>query len=252
MGLLGDIYSAIDTKKRQVKGLLDDFGGTVDMGVRRFREDQQNLQNLFANAYPMSGDKTVLNSPQQIAQFQREAANKAGEMGLAGTIFNSPKPFNVSHGSNSEINNFQKGMGKTAQHIYTVPANIAGDASVYGKNVYTAQASPKKMIDFSEFEHLDKPTLAAMKKAAKDAGITDKYHTFEDFLQNAMDGQMYQAYGSQREQNAFLRNLFDKFDAVKMPDAGMGGAMSKSVVFENPELLKIMERNGQPVGGLLK
>ena len=84
MGLLGDIFSAIDTKKRQVKGLLDDFGGTVDMGVRRFREDQQNLQNLFANAYPMAGDKTVLNSPQQIAQFQREAADKAGEMGLAG------------------------------------------------------------------------------------------------------------------------------------------------------------------------
>lgn len=86
MGLLGDIYSAIDTKKRQVKGLLDDFGGTVDMGVRRFREDQQGLQNLFANAYPMAGDKTVLNSPEQIAQFQREAGDAAANMGLAGTI----------------------------------------------------------------------------------------------------------------------------------------------------------------------
>ena len=92
MGLLGDIYSAIDTKKRQVKGLLDDFGGTVDMGVRRFREDQQGLQNLFANAYPMAGDKTVLNSPQQIAQFQREAADKAGEMGLAGAITPATRP----------------------------------------------------------------------------------------------------------------------------------------------------------------
>ena len=89
MGLLGDIYSAIDTKKRQVKGLLDDFGGTVDMGVRRFREDQQGLQNLFANAYPMAGDKTVLNSPQQIAQFQGEAGDAAANMGLAGIV--SPK-----------------------------------------------------------------------------------------------------------------------------------------------------------------
>jgi len=247
MGLLGDIYSTIDTKKRQLKGLLADPMGTIEQGVRNFAEDQNRMLNLAANAYPMAGDKTVLNSPEQIAQFRSELADKGAAQAMAATIYKNPSPFNVSHGSNDVFDKFQQGMGKTAEHIYTVPAEIAGDASVYGKNVYTAQASPKKMLDFSEFNSLDKPTLAAMKKAAKDAGITDKYNSFDDFLQNAMDGQLYQKYGSQSVQNSFLRELFGRFDAVKMPDAGMGGTMSKSVVFENPGLLSIFERNGVPL-----
>lgn len=130
MGLLGDIYSAIDTKKRQVKGLLDDFGGTVDMGVRRFREDQQNLQNLFANAYPMAGDKTVLNSPQQIAQFQREAADKAGEMGLAGAT--------VWHGSPHKFDKFDSSKIGTGE-----------GAQAYGHGLYLAE-SPAVADDYAK------------------------------------------------------------------------------------------------------
>lgn len=87
MGLLGDLYSTIDTKKRQLKGLLADPLGTIDMGVRNFGEDQSNLINLFRNAYPMAGDKTVLNSPQQIAQFRGELADKSAAQAMAGAVY---------------------------------------------------------------------------------------------------------------------------------------------------------------------
>ena len=86
MGLLADIYSGGNTLKRRLNALIADPAGTINTGVIRAREDNNKLLNLFANAYPMAGDRTVLNSPQQIAQFQREAADKAGEMGLAGTV----------------------------------------------------------------------------------------------------------------------------------------------------------------------
>lgn len=87
MGLLGDIYSAGDTMKRRFKGLLDEPAGTLALGVTRFGEDQNSLLNLMRNAYPMAGDKTVLNSPQQIATFRSQLADKGAEQAMAGTVW---------------------------------------------------------------------------------------------------------------------------------------------------------------------
>ena len=84
MGILADIYSGGNTLKRRLNALIADPAGTINTGVIRAREDNNKLLNLFANAYPMAGYKTVLNSPQQIAQFQREAADEAANMGMAG------------------------------------------------------------------------------------------------------------------------------------------------------------------------
>ena len=156
-----------------------------------------------------------------------------------GMITKAPKPFKVAHGTNQDFDVFNPANRRTAEHIYTVPESAKQDASHYGKNVLEFEASPKKLIDFSDYNQLDKATVARMKKAAKDAGITDKYYSFDDFLDTVMNGQMYQQFGNQRTQNAFLNELFGTgFDAVKMPDAGFGGLLSKSYVFENPELLK--------------
>jgi hypothetical protein len=161
---------------------------------------------------------------------------------VGASISKNPKPFNVYHGSKDVFDEFKPGMGVTAKHIYTAPEGFQKDAAKYGNVLYKAEASPKKMIDFSDFGALDKPTIAALKKAAKDAGITDKYHSFDDFFQNVMDGQLYQAYGGQRAQNILMDELLSRFDAVKMPDATSGGGVSKSVVFKDPEKLKILER----------
>lgn len=83
-GLLSDIYSAGDTLKRRLRGLLADPAGTIGLGVERFGEDQQGLLNLMSNAHPMAGDKTVLNSPKQVAQFRGQLADKGTEQAMAG------------------------------------------------------------------------------------------------------------------------------------------------------------------------
>lgn len=90
MGLLADAFSYGDSLKRKVGGLLADPIGTIELGINRLKEDNNNTLNLFANAYPMAGDKTVLNSPAQKARFQKQAADYAASVGLAG-MFVGPK-----------------------------------------------------------------------------------------------------------------------------------------------------------------
>jgi hypothetical protein len=112
MGLLADIFSYGDTQKRRLRGLLDDPVGTLGLGATRTVEDQDSLLNLFANAYPIAGDKTVLNTPEQRKQMQAEAAGKALETygGLLGAT--------VWHGSPHKFNKFDSskiGTGEGAQ-----------------------------------------------------------------------------------------------------------------------------------------
>ena len=65
MGVLADIYSGGNTLKRRLNALVDDPAGTLALGVTRFGEDQNELLNLLTNAYPMAGERTVLNSPER-------------------------------------------------------------------------------------------------------------------------------------------------------------------------------------------
>lgn len=84
MGVLADIYSGGNTLKRRLNALIKDPAETLGLGVTRFGEDQNQLINLLRNAYPMAGEKTVLNSPQQMAQFRGELADKGAEQAMAG------------------------------------------------------------------------------------------------------------------------------------------------------------------------
>lgn len=86
MGVLADIYSGSNTLKRRLNALMDDPSGSIALGVTRFGEDQNALINLLANAYPMAGDRTVLNSPEQVDAFQREAADEVSNrmLGMLG------------------------------------------------------------------------------------------------------------------------------------------------------------------------
>lgn len=182
-------------------------------------------------------------SPELMNQFM----NLVGGFAPMGIIQKAPQPFTVAHGTKEPFTEFKSGMGQTARDIYTVPESLAEDASLYGSTIIKATASPKKMIDFSDFDKLDEPTIKAIKKAAKDAGITDKFYTFDQFKDDLMSGQLYQVGGGPRNQNAFLAELFTKFDAVKMPDARVGGGVSQSVIFQNPQLLKVESINNVPV-----
>ena len=267
MGLLGDIYSAIDTKKRQVKGLLGDFGGTVDMGVRRFREDQQNLQNLFANAYPMAGDKTVLNSPQQIAQFQREAADKAGEMGLAGAT--------VWHGSPHKFDKFDSskiGTGEGHQQ-QGIGAYLAESEKVGQK--YADKESWKRGMDSGYLYKVDIPDDAISNMANHEDTFSNQpasvkaavssmfgpdelsalkgYHGWEN-LDDAPFGAVLNSLEIARgnNRNAVSESLKKAgVPGIRYLDGGSrsaGGGTSNFVVFPGNEgLLSILERNGLPL-----
>lgn len=90
MGLLADAFSYGDSLKRKVGGLLADPMGTIELGINRLKEDNNNTLNLFANAYPMAGDKTVLNTPAQKAAMQKQLADYASTVGIAG-MFVGPK-----------------------------------------------------------------------------------------------------------------------------------------------------------------
>jgi len=107
---LADIYSYIDGKKRALGGLLAEPGLTIDKYVQQVREDSRDRLNLQANAYPMAGDKTVLNSPHQLDQFRKQLADEGANMALAAAT--------VWHGSPHKFDKFDSskiGTGEGAQ-----------------------------------------------------------------------------------------------------------------------------------------
>lgn len=96
-GLLADVYSYIDTKKRQLKGLLADPAETIAQGVRNFGEDQRGLLALQSQAYPWTsvGSEPVSSDPARIEAARRELADKAAQMGMA--AMTSPVSYRGQH-----------------------------------------------------------------------------------------------------------------------------------------------------------
>lgn len=121
MGLLGDVYSYGDGLKRKLRGLLDDPAGTLALGVERFGEDQRGLLNLQENAYPTAGNRTVLNTPQQIASFRKELADKGAEQAMAAAT--------VWHGSPHKFDKFDSSKIGTGE-----------GAQAYGHGLYLAES----------------------------------------------------------------------------------------------------------------
>jgi hypothetical protein len=189
--------------------------------------------------------RAITRNPEATAPQVLEAAGQM--LPLSRIVRENPEPFMVAHGTTEPFAEFKSGMGRTARDIYTVPESLSEDASLYGSVLIKATASPKKMIDFSDYDKLDQQTISAIKKAAEDSGVTDEYYTFDSFLDDLMTGQLYQSGGGPRAQNNFLAELFSEYDAVKMPDARVGGGLSQSVVVQNPNLLKVKEVDGEPV-----
>ena len=164
MGLLADIFSTADTAKRRLSGLLADPIGTLARGVTRFGEDQGGLLNMAANAYPMAGNKTVLNSPQQIANFRQQVADKGAEMAMqAATVW---------HGSPHKFDKFDSskiGTGEGAQAyghgLYLAESDkVAGEyANMFAKSpaspaqlLKLRDAAPKGGAEWSHYDDLVK------------------------------------------------------------------------------------------------
>lgn len=248
----GDMfYGTLPQDTQDFRQVLAGIGRTIrDRAITAGQRIGQSGQEAIALQNQIFGDPNRplrVTDPEALRRFTDMIMGGPLGFAPAGIIQKAPSPFTVVHGTKQPFTEFQSGMGVTAKDIYTVPESFAQDASAYGQTLIKATASPKKMIDFSDFDKLDEPTVKAIKKAAKDSGITDKYYTFDQFKDDLMNGQMYQVGGGPSTQNAFLAELFTKFDAVKMPDARVGGGVSQSVVFQNPKLLQVKEIDNLPI-----
>ena len=92
MGLLGDLYSTIDSKKRQLRGLLSDPVETLYQGVRNFGAEQQGLLDMQARAYPWTGmDRNAV--PDLAARKALADAGAAQGMAAATVWHGSPHKF---------------------------------------------------------------------------------------------------------------------------------------------------------------
>src|SRR5574343_578653 len=96
MNLLADLYSTIDSKKRQLKGLLSDPVETIRQGLLNFRDDQSKLLNDFGVGYQTPGYKSVLATPEQVRAAQQSVADWGAKHG-------------ISHGQRAQVDRTRKG-----------------------------------------------------------------------------------------------------------------------------------------------
>lgn len=137
MGLLADVFSYGDTLKRRLGGLLSDPAGTVDLGVRRFAEDQNKLLSLMDQSGYTPGAQSVLQTPQDKARARAQLSDNALETygGLLGMI---KTPFGRIPETAKEIDNFADQLrrrGKAAGHVVdSGSSNVSGSRYVTFKN----------------------------------------------------------------------------------------------------------------------
>lgn len=88
-GLLADVFSYGDSLKRKVGGLLADPMGTIELGARRFGEDQDKMLGLLKDVMPAG--RTV--APDARKSALRELADYGSQVGIAGmtTAKHSPE-----------------------------------------------------------------------------------------------------------------------------------------------------------------
>jgi len=155
----------------------------------------------------------------------------------------------VYHGTDADISQLQSGYGRTARDLYTTP--IKDDAAAYGKNVLQFDVEGKVGNFLPDNRGIKETKL--LSKAYKDYGLDDYFDSFDDFLDAFDSGDMYQRTGSSAAQDEVVGALIDVggFDAIRIPDAGFGGAMSESVVAQNPNVFKPVMANASKSAGLL-
>lgn len=121
MNLLADLYSTIDSKKRQLKGLLSDPVETIRQGLLNFRDDQNKLLNDFGVGYQTPGYKSVLATPEQVKAARQSVADWGANQGIGAAT--------VWHGSPHKFNKFDSSKIGTGE-----------GAQAYGHGLYLAES----------------------------------------------------------------------------------------------------------------
>lgn len=267
MGLLGDIFSTIDTKKRQLKGLLEQPGATIDKAVGQLRDDYRNMVNTQATAYPWTSAKPQSSTPQQVAAAQQQLADMGANMGMAAAT--------VWHGSPHKFDKFDAskiGTGEGHQQ-QGIGAYLAESEKVGQK--YADKESWKRGMDSGYLYKVDIPDDAIANMANHEATFSNQpasvkaavssmfgpdeisalkgYHGWEN-LDDAPFGAVLNSLEIARGNNRIAVSESLKkagVPGIRYLDGGSrsaGGGTSNFVVFPGNEgLLSILERNGKPL-----
>ena len=75
MNPLAELYSYIDSKKRQLRGLLSDPVETINQGLLNFRDDQNKLLSDVGVGFQLPGYQSVLLSQKQIEDSAKKATD---------------------------------------------------------------------------------------------------------------------------------------------------------------------------------
>ena len=177
-GLLGDIFSASNTLKRKVRGLLDDPSGTLSQFVGQLGDDMNTNINNMQTGFGFGGGQSVLISPEQKAAAQRALADYGSQMGMAGAT--------VWHGSPHKFDKFDSSKIGTGE-----------GAQAYGHGLYLAEspdvAKSYQAMSYNRTVALPDGKGYALFDSATDKKISDTFGTKDAALKakEAFSGNHY-------------------------------------------------------------
>ena len=214
-------YRPAGLGERVLGGLMTPYGGAADLtnlGIRGVR----GIANIAQKGFD-------------------------GVMSLAAGARGQPH-LRVYHGTDaSPFSAFETGHSRTAQHFYASP--IREDAAQYGRNIVEADVIGR--VGGFMPEDRGPEAYQALRRAYADGGLAEHFRSFDDFVDAFDAGDMYQRFGSQHVQNDVMGALFEQgYDALRIPDAGFGGAISESVVARDPSVLRVVTGGGDEALGL--
>ena len=197
MGLLGDIFSTLDSGKRKVKGLLSDPLGELGLLGTRLYEDTQNMNQLAAMAYPMAkiDPRPSLDTPQGREGYvaQNAARNKLAE--LAANMGMSAAT--VWHGSPHKFNKFDSSKIGTGE-----------GAQAYGHGLYLAESPDvakayRQQLASTDFTYADEAAKTAMKQATN----------FDDHVWGVIDRFAKENSADPKATAAAIRKYADRYSS---------------------------------------
>ena len=198
MGLLSDIYSWGDSRKRELKGLLADPVGMLEKTVGQLQDSAKERGSLMQQAgWGITSPSTATPEQQRIAQ--QILADQGAQQAMAAAT--------VWHGSPHKFDKFDSSKIGTGE-----------GAQAYGHGIYTAE-SPQVAQQYQR-------DISRSQYAAGQGGDTDKIagkpiESFYEALQRKADKMPSHLAGPEYEKLAFLEDLMQQpsfDDAVKRID----------------------------------
>ena len=165
MGLLSDIYSWGDTKKRELKGLLADPVGMLEKTVGQLQDSAKERSSLMNQAgWGITSPSTATPEQQRIAQ--QILADQGAQQAMAAAT--------VWHGSPHKFDKFDSskiGTGEGAQ-AYGHGLYLAESPDVAGSYAKMGFSPNRRANDMAESLYLDRWNTVRELEKQKAAGVT--------------------------------------------------------------------------------